>query len=180
MPICDSVLIHIYQTDEGSDPTEIQWTAKQPCCWVYSASFWRCAPLLHWHVYQKGNQRLFEERYIALVLGNKVEDPPLSSYRVELAFFDNYVIPLARNLEESNVFGVSCDEYLAYALENRREWEFKDLQIMSEMVASPPKSFGNKSGKKPHIYTPSATTTRTCAVDINKRRRQTRRHHKGQ
>jgi class 3 adenylate cyclase len=90
----------------------------------------------HWHVYQKWNQRLFEERYIAFLLGNEEEDPSLSWYQGELAFFDNYVIPLARNLEESNVFGVSCDEYLAYALENRREWEVKGLQIVSEMVAS--------------------------------------------
>jgi class 3 adenylate cyclase len=90
----------------------------------------------HWHVYQKWNQRLFEERYIPFVLGNDEEDPSLKWYEGELAFFDNYVIPLARNLEESNVFGVSCDDYLAYALENRREWEVKGKQLVTEMVAS--------------------------------------------
>jgi hypothetical protein len=90
----------------------------------------------HWHVYQKWNQRLFEERYIAFVLGNEEEDPSTTWYQGELSFFDNYVIPLARNLEESHVFGVSCDDYLAYALENRREWEFKGEQIVHEMVES--------------------------------------------
>lgn len=38
----------------------------------------------------------------------------------ELGFFDNYVIPLAKKLKECGVFGVSSDEYLNYALENRR------------------------------------------------------------
>jgi hypothetical protein len=91
----------------------------------------------HWHVYRKWNERLFEERYTAFLLGNDEEDPSHSWYQVELNFFDNYVIPLARNLEESNVFGVSCcDDYLANALENRREWEFKGVQIVDEMVAS--------------------------------------------
>lgn len=90
----------------------------------------------HWHIYQKWNQRLFEERYIAYVLGNDEEDPSLSWYQGELSFFDNYVIPLARNLEESNVFGVSCDDYLAYALENRREWEVKGEQLLNDLVAS--------------------------------------------
>jgi hypothetical protein len=88
----------------------------------------------HWHVYQKWNQRLFEERYIAFVRGSEEEDPSLSWHQSELDFFDNYVIPLARNLEESNVFGVSCDDYLSYALENRREWEFKGEQLVHEMV----------------------------------------------
>ncbi len=90
----------------------------------------------HWHVYEKWNKRLFEERYIAFVLGHDVEDPSLKWYQGELDFFDNYVIPLAKNLKESNVFGLSCDDYLAYALENRREWEVKGEQLVSEMVSS--------------------------------------------
>lgn len=42
-------------------------------------------------------------------------------YAGELWFFDNYVIPLAKKLEECRVFGVSSDECLNYALENRKE-----------------------------------------------------------
>ena len=42
-------------------------------------------------------------------------------YAGELWFFDNYVIPLAKKLEECGVFGVSSDECLNYALENRKE-----------------------------------------------------------
>ena len=33
------------------------------------------------------------------------------------------VIPLAKKLKECGVFGVSSDEYLAYAQANRNEWE---------------------------------------------------------
>lgn len=42
-------------------------------------------------------------------------------YAGELWFFDNYVIPLSKKLEECGVFGVSSDECLNYALENRKE-----------------------------------------------------------
>jgi hypothetical protein len=90
----------------------------------------------HWSIYQKWNQRLFEERYIAYVLGDDEEDPSLGWYRGELAFFDNYVIPLARNLKETHAFDVSCDNFLANALENRREWELKGKQIVNDMAAS--------------------------------------------
>jgi class 3 adenylate cyclase len=90
----------------------------------------------HWHVYQKWNQRLFEERYVAFIDGKDGEDPSINWYQGELSFFDNYVIPLARNLKECNVFGVSCDEFLTYALGNRHEWAVKGKQITSEMVPS--------------------------------------------
>jgi hypothetical protein len=40
-------------------------------------------------------------------------------------FYDNYVLPLALKLKDCGVFGVSSDEYLNYAEENRREWEIK-------------------------------------------------------
>lgn len=53
-----------------------------------------------------------------------------NSYR----FFDNYVIPLAKKLKECGVFGVSSDEYLNYALENRREWANKGEAAVSRMI----------------------------------------------
>jgi hypothetical protein len=40
-----------------------------------------------------------------------------------MGFFDNYIIPLAKKLQECGVFGVSSDEYLQYAIANRQEWE---------------------------------------------------------
>jgi hypothetical protein len=44
-----------------------------------------------------------------------------SGTRGELGFFDNNIIPLAKKLKECNVFGVSSDEYLNYALQNQAE-----------------------------------------------------------
>jgi len=32
------------------------------------------------------------------------------------------------------VFGVSCDEFLDYAYDNRQEWEVKGKQIVLDMV----------------------------------------------
>ena len=39
---------------------------------------------------------------------------------------------LAKKLKDCGVFGVSSDEYLNYALQNRQEWEVKGLQIVEE------------------------------------------------
>ena len=46
---------------------------------------------------------------------------------------DNYIIPLAKKLEECNVFGVSSSECLDYAKQNRLEWEKKGESIVQEM-----------------------------------------------
>jgi len=89
----------------------------------------------HWHVYQKWNRRLFEEMYTAYKGGRLGSDPRTFWYKGELAFFDNYVIPLTTKLKECNVFGVSSDEYLAYAMKNREEWEERGEEIVAAMTA---------------------------------------------
>jgi hypothetical protein len=88
----------------------------------------------HWHVYKKWNSRLFQEMYLAYENGRSEKDPSEGWYNGELWFFDNYVIPLARKLEECGVFGVASDECLNYALDNRREWAVKGKEIVQEMV----------------------------------------------
>ena len=90
----------------------------------------------HWHTYQKFNKRLFEERYLAYIQGHCVKDPSLGWYNGELWFFDNYIIPLANKLRDCGVFGVSHFEFLAYAQQNRREWETKGQEIVEEMLKS--------------------------------------------
>jgi C-terminal processing protease CtpA/Prc len=52
-----------------------------------------------------------------------------------LWFYDNYVIALAKKLKECGVFGVSSDEYLNYAIQNRNEWERKGKQCVAEFKA---------------------------------------------
>jgi 3'5'-cyclic nucleotide phosphodiesterase len=89
----------------------------------------------HWHVYRKWNRQLFQELYVAYQAGRVGSiDPSTFWYQGEIGFFDNYVIPLAKKLKECNVFGVSSEEYLNYALLNRSEWHEKGMDLVQEMV----------------------------------------------
>ncbi|CAB9503263.1 Receptor-type guanylate cyclase gcy [Seminavis robusta] len=89
----------------------------------------------HWQVYQKWNKRLFREMTHAFKNGKLAKDPATFWYRGELGFFDNYIIPLAGKLKECGVFGVSSDEYLNYAVQNRAEWAERGEQLVEDMVA---------------------------------------------
>jgi class 3 adenylate cyclase len=88
----------------------------------------------HWHIFRKWNERLFEEMYEAYQDGRAEKDPSESWYRSEIGFFDFYIIPLAKKLDDCGVFGVSSDEYLNYAMENRKEWEEQGEQVVAEMI----------------------------------------------
>jgi 3'5'-cyclic nucleotide phosphodiesterase len=98
----------------------------------------------HWHTYQKHNARLFEERYVAFRRGVAGEKPPWEGwYRGELWFYDNYIIPLAQKLHDCGVFGVSYDECINYAQENRAEWERKGELIVEELRANVEAKYAN-------------------------------------
>jgi len=86
----------------------------------------------HWTVYQKWNKRLFCEMMAAYKAGRTDKDPTEGWYGGELWFFDNYIVPLAKKLKECGVFGVSCDEVLDYAQDNRLEWEQKGKMIVQQ------------------------------------------------
>jgi hypothetical protein len=88
----------------------------------------------HWHVYIKWNERLFHELYAAYKAGKAENDPSEGWYQGELGFFDFYIVPLAKKLQECNVFGVSSEEYLNYAQDNRAEWEVKGREIVSSYM----------------------------------------------
>ncbi|CAB9530159.1 Receptor-type guanylate cyclase gcy [Seminavis robusta] len=88
----------------------------------------------HWHVYRKWNQHLFHEMRLAYQEGRMGADPASFWFKGELGFFDNYIIPLAKKLKECNVFGVSSDECLVYAMQNRSEWEQRGEGIVEEML----------------------------------------------
>jgi len=90
----------------------------------------------HWHIYRKWNARLFEEMYAAYLEGRADKDPAENWYQGEIGFFDYYVIPLAKKLKDCGVFGVSSDEYLNYAQQNRREWEAKGKDVVADLVAT--------------------------------------------
>jgi hypothetical protein len=65
--------------------------------------------------------------------GRMGADPATFWYKGELGFFDNYIIPLAKKLKECNVFGVSSDECLNYATQNRAEWESRGEEVCEMM-----------------------------------------------
>ncbi len=88
----------------------------------------------HWHIYRKWNERLFHENWKAYTAGRAETNPVDTWYKSEMGFFDFYIIPLAKMLNECGVFGVSSDEYLEYALENRREWELRGKEVVEMMV----------------------------------------------
>ena len=88
----------------------------------------------HWHIYRKWNRRLFHELYKAYLEGRMEKDPSSFWYRGEIGFFDNYIIPLAKKLKDCQVFGVSSDECLNYAIQNRDEWKERGQDIVHEMM----------------------------------------------
>lgn len=87
----------------------------------------------HWYIYLKWNERLYREMYFAFLSGRSQKDPSEGWFEGELWFFDNYVIPLAKKLKNCGVFGVSSDEYLTYALQNRVEWEKKGKDVCAKI-----------------------------------------------
>lgn len=89
----------------------------------------------HFQVYRKWNEMFFQECLQAFNAGRAHADPSVSWYKGELWFFDNYIIPLAGKLKDCGAFGVSSDEYLKFALQNRQEWEEKGEEIVADMVA---------------------------------------------
>jgi hypothetical protein len=89
----------------------------------------------HWQIYQRWNERLFEEMFSAWQVNRLGSDPSVGWYKGEIWFFDNYVIPLAKKLKECEVFGVASDEYLQFALENRKEWLKKGETLVESYIA---------------------------------------------
>jgi hypothetical protein len=51
-----------------------------------------------------------------------------------MKFFDKYIIPLAQKLKDCKALGVSGEEYMMYALQNREEWATKGKQIVGEYL----------------------------------------------
>lgn len=97
----------------------------------------------HWHIYRKWNENFFQECYKAFLEGRTDKDPSLYWYEGEIGFFDYYVIPLARKLQECGVFGVASDEYLNYAIRNRKEWQERGEEVLAEMLQTIRNSKGN-------------------------------------
>jgi len=92
----------------------------------------------HWNIYRFWNERFFDEQYSAYLAGRAKTDPSIGWYKGEIGFFDFYIIPLAKKLESCGVFGVSSQEYLSYALQNRNEWERRGEEVVREYLENYP------------------------------------------
>jgi CheY-like chemotaxis protein len=88
----------------------------------------------HWHVYRKWNGRLLEEMNQAYRQGRTVNSPSNRWYEGEMSFFDGHILPLAEKLNHSGVFGVLGQEYLTYAMMNKKEWTLFGQGIVSGIV----------------------------------------------
>jgi len=72
-------------------------------------------------VYKKWNEKLFMEMYRAWKAGHMGAYPSIFWFKGRLGFFDKYIIPVTKKLKGCNVFWISSDEYIGYALKNREE-----------------------------------------------------------
>jgi hypothetical protein len=99
----------------------------------------------HWHVYRNWNEHLFEEMYYAYLGGRAEKDPSKFWYEGEMDFFDFYVIPLAKKLDDCGVFGVSSGEYLTYAIKNREEWERRGKEVVASILEKVSRVTGGQS-----------------------------------
>ncbi|CAJ1960174.1 unnamed protein product [Cylindrotheca closterium] len=104
----------------------------------------------HWHIYKSWNEKFFMECYGAFKAGRAEADPSIKWYEGEIGFFDFYVIPLAKKLDNCGVFGVSSDEYLNYAQGNRDEWKREGKQLVEEFRTKYEENARNGKGDNEH------------------------------
>lgn len=76
----------------------------------------------HWKVFQKWNEKLFREHCMAFDAGKLPEDPSEIWYDRVLKCMDTKVVPVAVKLKECGILGISSDECLGFAKDNREEW----------------------------------------------------------
>ncbi|CAJ1935112.1 unnamed protein product [Cylindrotheca closterium] len=96
----------------------------------------------HWYIYKSWNEKFFCECYKAYKSGRADVDPSINWYKGEIGFFDFYVIPLAKKLDNCGVFGVSSHEYLNYAMANRAEWVREGGELVKQFMENYNKSEG--------------------------------------
>ena len=85
--------------------------------------------------YNKWNERHFSEMYKIYQDKRLSQDPTIFWYKSELLFFDEQVIPLAKQMKDCGIFGTTADEYLSFALANRQQWAAKGNELVASMVA---------------------------------------------
>ena len=122
---------------EGRKDTSIENTNRKAT--IVTEMLMQLSDVFHatqnWHLYQKWNERHFQELYKAYQCGRLMQDPSIFWYKSELLFFDEHVIPMAKQMTECGVFDMSGDEYLSFALSNRQQWAAKGGNLVASMMA---------------------------------------------
>jgi hypothetical protein len=109
-----------------------------------------CHTMQHWEVYREWNENLFMEMYAAYKAGRSEKNPADFWYKGEIGFFDFYIVPLSQKLKECGVFGVSSDEFLNYALENRSRWVEHGEETVNEFLQKAHAHFDVPGVNEPH------------------------------
>jgi 3'5'-cyclic nucleotide phosphodiesterase len=116
----------VVKSNEGSNPNAAVILS------LISKVSYICHTMQHFAIYKKWTLKHLAERYQAYQHGYCDKNPVESWYAGQLSMFDEFVIPLAMQLEECEVFGASRREYLDYAKDNRVEWETNGREIVAE------------------------------------------------
>ena len=117
-----------------------------------------------WIIYEKWSSRQFEEQYVAFKAGRSDTDPSTVWYKNELQFFDNYVVPLAMQLKDCDAFVVGSDEFLNYALRNRRQFAGQGKEWVANMLAKHGAGGGNvQAGNGQRSLSPTAAPNGNAA-----------------
>lgn len=74
-----------------------------------------------WEVFMKWNTKLYDELWSAKLKG-RGPDVSANWFNGQMGFFDHYILPLAKRLEQSGVFGKSGEIFARNLEKNRTRW----------------------------------------------------------
>lgn len=88
-----------------------------------------------WDTFLKWTFRLYHEKYLAYTNGQDPKDDPSQSwFQCQICFFDNYVIPLAKKLDECGVMEDLGTAHVRGARRNRDQWIQMGAQETKRMI----------------------------------------------
>lgn len=100
-------------------------------------------------VFKKWNHRLYREMYKAYKSGRADQDPTDTWYKGEFGFFDFYIIPLSKKLNDCGIYGEASEQYTKNAMENRRLWEEKGEGLVAKYIKERDAEEGASAKPKP-------------------------------
>lgn len=86
-----------------------------------------------WDNFLLWNHRLYDEMLHSFLEG-KGDDPAPSWFQGQISFFDGYIIPLAKKLQQSGAFAASGEMFLNCVLENRRRWVTEGEAVTRDFI----------------------------------------------